>query len=45
MTTAEQELTDRKPLQSEAQAARTIEALVFHGPGKRAWDLSDVMKA
>ena len=37
MTTAEKELTDRNPLQSETQT-RTMKALVYHGPGKRAWE-------
>ena len=38
MTTAERELTDRKPLQSESQTSGTMKALVYHGPGKRAWE-------
>ena len=38
MNTAEKELTNARPLQSEAHARPPMKALVYHGPGKRAWE-------
>src|SRR5450432_3767103 len=38
MNTAEMELRDTKPLQSDARPGPTMKALVYHGPGKRAWE-------
>lgn len=38
MTTATKELTDRRHLPSAPQTGGTMKALVYHGPGKRAWE-------